>query len=107
MNAMYEEMERISQQHKKDRLLRELEMHREMMRLMYATPQYRLEFSAILPDDKAIFHNNTLFVPESQAYKWIFMNNNVTDKTVQFAVNYAIRKVHKFIDNYNVPDAKA
>ncbi len=88
--------------YEEDRLWRQIEIQHALMREMYSTPSYRIEFSAMLPDDKGYMEGNVIYVPESQAYKFIFMNNQVNDKTVQFAISHATRKVHQFIDNYKV-----
>lgn len=63
-------------------------------------PVYRVHFSSVLPDDKVVVIDYNIHVPESQAYKWIFFNNQVNDKTIQHAINHAIKKVNMFIDNY-------
>lgn len=86
--------------YEEDMLWRKIERQQEMMRYLYTTPSYRIEFSAILPDDKGYMEGNVIYVPESQAYKFIFMNNQVNDETVQFAISHATRKVNRFIDNY-------
>lgn len=100
MQSTHNEREYARQQYEKDRLWRQLEMQHELMRHLYTSPSYRVEFSSMLPDDKGYMDGNVIYVPESQAYKFIFMNNQVNDKTVQFAINHAIRKVNRFIDNY-------
>lgn len=92
----------IAQRYQMDRARREMEYQHELMRAIYTVPSYRVVFSPILLDDKGYMDGNVIYMPESQAYKFIFMNNNVTDKTVQFAINHAIAKVNRFIDNYKV-----
>jgi hypothetical protein len=63
---------------------------------------YEIRFSAMLADNKGCFLGNVIYIPESMAYKVIFMNNNVSDQNVKFAINHAIQKVYRFIDNYKV-----
>lgn len=94
------EAERL--QHERDRQWREYERQSELMREMYRVPAYRIEFTETLLDGMAYMVGDVIYMPESQAYKFIFMNNNVSDQNIQFAINHAVRKVNRFIDNYKV-----
>lgn len=67
---------------------------------LYSTPQYRVEFNSIMPENKVMVVDNVIHIPEALAYKFIFMNNNVSDQNIQFAINHAINKVNRFINNY-------
>ena len=69
---------------------------------LYSTPQYRVEFSSMMPENKVMVIDRVIYVPEHLAYKFIFMNSNVSDQNIQFAINHAIRKVNRFIDNFKV-----
>lgn len=100
MQSTFNDDEYAKRKYEKDRRWQQMEQDAELMRAMYTMPSYTVEFSSMLPDDKGYMDGNVIYMPESQAYKVIFMNNNVTDKTVQFAINHAIRKVNRFIDNY-------
>lgn len=102
IQSTHNEREYARQQYEADRVWRERERQLEAMRMMYSTPRYRVQFSSILPDDKGCMIDNVIYVPESKAYKFIFMNNRVDDTTVQFAISHAIDKVNRFIDNYKV-----
>lgn len=66
---------------------------------MHTFQGYRVVFLETLPPDKGLLMDNTIYVPETLAYKFMFMNNQVNEQTVQFAIDHAIRKVHRFIDN--------
>lgn len=61
---------------------------------------YKVNFSAILSDDRMLLINDTIHIPESKAYKVIFMNNDVSDQNIKFACNHALQKVYRFIENY-------
>jgi hypothetical protein len=100
MQSIFNDNEYARRRYEEDRLWRQIEQQHELMRHLYTAPSYRVEFSSILPDDKGYMDGNVIYVPESQAYKFIFMNNHVNDKTVQFAISHAIQKVNRFIDNY-------
>jgi hypothetical protein len=89
-------------QYETDRMWWEIEQQHELMKAIYHVPSYRVQFSVMIPDDRVIIQDQVITVPESQAYKWIFFNNEVNEKTVQFAINHALQKVYKFIDNYKV-----
>lgn len=93
-------LEQSRREYEQQRQWRELERHAELMKAIYTVPSYRIQFSVMLPNDKGYIDGDTMYVPESQAYKFIFMNNRVDDVTVQFAINHATRMVHRFIDNY-------
>lgn len=67
---------------------------------IYHSGQYKVHFSSWLPDDKGYVIDNDVYVPESAAYKFIFMNNRVDEITVNMAINHAINKLNRFIDNY-------
>lgn len=67
---------------------------------VYDPYKYQIHFSAMLPEDKICIIDQAIYVPESRAYKFIFMNNRVDDVTVAMAINHAIGKVNRFIDNY-------
>lgn len=95
-------LEQTRREYEQQRQWRELERHAELMRCMYTVPSYRVEFSAMLPDDKGFMINNVIYVPESKAYKFIFMNNRVDDTTIGFAMSHALQKINRFIDNYKV-----
>lgn len=69
---------------------------------IYDPCKYRVHFSAMLPDDKMCFIGDVIHVPESAAYKFIFMNNDVSEQNIKFAIDHALQKVYKFIDNYKV-----
>lgn len=77
-----------------------LESYAAMQRELYTTPQYRVEFNSFMPENKVMVIDKVIYVPETLAYKFIFMNSNVSDSNIQFAINHAIRKVNRFIDNY-------
>lgn len=62
--------------------------------------EYKVHFSAMLPEDKICRINDVIHIPEALAYKFIFMNNNVSDQSVKFAINHALQKIYRFIDNY-------
>lgn len=76
------------------------ESYAAMQEGMYFTSQRRVEFTSFLPDDKAMVIGNVIHIPEKLAYKFIFMNNNVSDQSIQFAINHALNKIYRFIDNY-------
>lgn len=65
-----------------------------------AAGEYKVHFSAMLPDNKICRINDVIHIPEALAYKFIFMNNCVNETTVNFAINHAINKINRFIDNY-------
>lgn len=67
---------------------------------VYDPCKYQVHFSAIIPDDKICIINDVIHIPESRAYKFIFMNNDVSDQNVKFAINHALQKIYRFIDNY-------
>lgn len=67
---------------------------------MYDPCKYQIRFSAMLPEDKILIIGQCIHVPESKAYKFIFMNNRVDEITVGMAINHAINKLNRFIDNY-------
>lgn len=67
---------------------------------MWDTPRYEVVFSEMLPDDKGCIIDNVIYVPESRAYKFIFMNNRVDETTVNMAISHAKNKINRFIDNY-------
>lgn len=98
MSSIHNMREAERLQHERDRQWREYERQSALMREMYSVPTYRIEFSEMLPDEKGYMTGDVIYVPESQAYKFIFMNNNVSDQNIQFAINHAIRKVNRFID---------
>jgi hypothetical protein len=107
INAIYPEngsvsLEQSRREWEEQRQWLALERHAALMQAMYETPSYQIQFSAMLSGDKVIVIDRVIHVPESQAYKWIFFNNVVNESNVQFAINHAIRKVHRFIDNYKV-----
>lgn len=93
-------LEQTRREYEEQRQWRELERHAELMKAIYTVPSYRVQFSVMLPEDRVMVVDNVIHVPESQAYKFIFMNNNVSDQNIQFAINHAISKVNRFIDNY-------
>lgn len=60
---------------------------------------YRVHFSTLLPQDKGYVFEDKVYIPESMAYKFFFMNNQVDDVTVKMCIDHAIAKVNRFIDH--------
>jgi hypothetical protein len=65
---------------------------------MYTPSGYRVHFVEHLPEGKAIVFEDQIHVPESMAYKFIFLNDRVDDVTVGIAIAHATQKLNRFID---------
>jgi hypothetical protein len=63
---------------------------------------YKINFSEMLPNNKMVLIGDVFHIPESFAYKIIFINNDVSEQNVKAAINHALQKVYRFIDNYKV-----
>ena len=60
---------------------------------------YKVHFSEILPQDRGLVYGDNIYIPESMAYKFFFMNDQVDDTTVKMAMDHAIQKLNRFIDH--------
>jgi len=58
---------------------------------MWSMPRYEVRFSDIMPEDKIMMIGDVIHVPEILAYKFIFMNNDVSEQNIKFATNHALQ----------------
>lgn len=61
---------------------------------------YRVVFLKWLLNDQGYIAGDTIFMPESRFYQFVFMHNQVDEVTLKIAFDHASQKVHRFIDTY-------